>query len=103
MLATLVDAAEPAMYYDSRTHPVYGSRISTMLSELGSVLYVPIRNEFGAQRGFLYLDQVRQSTFLSEGFLGRIEEYVTGTLQPALHTSRESVGWEDIKRMTWEV
>lgn len=101
MLSRFVERGEPVLVRDSLSDPEFGHRTSALLSELGSVLFVPVRNEFEYTRGFLYLDQVGRSTFLAEGFFERIKKYVNQTLEPALHCKREHLTWEEMKNLRW--
>lgn len=101
MLAGLVRGGEAVLFRDSRSHPEYGARISTVLSDLGSVLFVPIRNEFGYPRGFFYIDQIGRSTFLSEGFFERVKRFITDTVEPQIHVPREALGWSHLNETEW--
>lgn len=101
MLSRFMAQGEPALVRDSMSDPEFGGRTSTFLSELGSVLFVPLRNEFGYCRGFLYLDQVGRSTFLASGFFDRVKRYVSDTMEPALHSEKEPYTWEELQAVEW--
>ena len=52
MLATLVEKGESVMMKDVAAEPEYAERTTAVLAGLGSVLFVPVKNEFNYTEGF---------------------------------------------------
>lgn len=101
MLKRFVENQKSEILKDSRTHPEFNQRLSALLSELGSVIFVPIFNEYQFMRGFVYLDQTGRSTLISSGFLDRVERHVRHVLEPKLHCPREHISWEQVEKLDW--
>jgi hypothetical protein len=101
MLKSFLQKREAVLIKDTLADPDFESRTSAVLSSLGSVLFVPIENENKFCRGFLYLDQTGRSTFLSSGFLDRMERYVRTVLEPKLHSPREHLTWNHALNLNW--
>ena len=101
MLKRFVENQKSEILKDSRNHPEFNQRLSALLSELGSVIFVPIFNEYQFMRGFLYLDQTGRSTLISSGFLDRVERHVRHVLEPKLHCSRAHITWDEVEQLVW--
>lgn len=102
IVAELLAKRRPALVADALAHPVFAERTSTVLSNIGGVMFLPLLSQAGVMRGFLYLDQTRLSKIvLTQAILDRIQGYVEETLQPMLHSLREDLTWEDALRVHW--
>lgn len=102
IIEELLARKQPALVPDALTHPDFSHRTSTVLSNIGAVLFLPIRDAGGVMRGFLYLDQTRQSRHLmTNAILKRIQGYVTDTLQPMLHSLRQDLSWQETLQVEW--
>ena len=101
MLESFLHSREAVLIKQATTHPEFEYRISAVLSQLGSVVFVPILNEGSLTRGFLYMDQVGRSTFLSAGFLERMKRYVREVLQPKIHVPNPHLDWSEVSSVEW--
>jgi len=101
MLQNFLQKREAVLVKEALADPDFQSRTSAVLSSLGSVLFVPIENESGLTRGFLYMDQVGRSTFLSAGFLERVKRYVKQVIEPKIHTKKTHLEWSELSSLEW--
>jgi hypothetical protein len=102
VLEHLIAGKQTTMIADATSHPLFAQRTSTVLSNIGSVLFFPLHDRAEVMRGFLYLDQSRLSrAVMTRAILERVESYVKETLQPMLHSLREDLTWEETLRVQW--
>lgn len=101
MLEEFVKVGKPTLIKDSLMDPNFGERLSTVLSGLGSVMFIPIHNPEGLVRGFFYLDQKGKTTFLSPGHFERVQRYVKETIEPGLYPKKTDLSWQEVTSVRW--
>lgn len=102
IIESLLAKNTPTVITDALVHPDFSQRTSTVLSNIGAVIFLPVKDGGGVTRGFLYLDQQRQNKFpLTKGILERIQDYVTGDLEPMFHSLVEPLTWKETLKVEW--
>ncbi len=101
MLKNFLASKSPQVVHDPRNDPEYGERVSVLLTGLGSIMFVPLVNELGRMRGFIYVDLDGGNQFVIQESLERLTGFVKYSLEPMLHNLHGHLTWNEVQATHW--
>ncbi|MCA9794052.1 MAG: GAF domain-containing protein [Candidatus Eremiobacteraeota bacterium] len=102
LIQSLLDEAEPMIFYDAVKHNKFKHQTSAVLSSLRSVLFVPLVSRQAKLAGFLYADNREKSGAFNDEHLQAAIAFAHNQLTPRLHQAFEAdFGWDQVLATEW--